>query len=128
MTFVTRKRFSFHVILPADTSSLLREVDMPIARNQRPTTIDVDHHRRYQAISDTTSKLISMASMRRAAHNLYLDTLDIRHRVLAKYRSQGIYLSEVELVRKLLYAEFYREALTIVTTTVDTTDDYSNAG
>ncbi len=44
--------------------------------------------------------------------------------LLARYRRQGIYMSEVELVRKLLYAEFYREELTIV----NETQDYSNAG
>ncbi len=35
---------------------------------------------------------------------------------MAKYRQKGIYLSEVELVRKLLYAEFYRDELTYSST------------
>ena len=65
-----------------------------------------------------------MAYMRRAAYNLYLDTLDVRRRVLAKYRTRGIDLSEVDIVRRLLYAEFYRDELTIV----NESDDYSNAG
>lgn len=97
---------------------------MPTARNQRPSTIDKDHHQRYQALSVAIGRLVSMADMRRAAHNLYLDTLDVRRRVLAKYRTRGIYLSEVDLVRRLLYAEFYRDELTIV----NESDDYSNAG
>jgi hypothetical protein len=53
-----------------------------------------------------------------------LDTFDIRQRVLTKYQSRGIYLTEVELVRKLLYVEFYRDELTIV----NESNDYSNAG
>ena len=65
-----------------------------------------------------------MAAMRRAAHNLYLDTFDIRQRVLTKYQSQGIYLTEGELACKLLYVEFYRDELTIV----NESNNYSNAG
>lgn len=96
---------------------------MPIAKNQRPTTID-DRHQRYCALCAAAGKLVSMAAMWPAAHNLYLDTFDIRQRVLTKYQSRGIYLTEVELVRKLLYVEFYRDELTIV----NESNNYSNAG
>ena len=113
MTFVTRKRFRFHVILPAITSSLLREIEMFLARKQRPSTIDKDYPQRYQALSVAIGRLVSMAANRLVAHNLYLDTLDVRRRVLAQYRTRGIHLSEVNLVRRLLYAEFYRDELTI---------------
>jgi hypothetical protein len=57
--------------------------------------------------------------MRRAIHDLNLDTLDVRRRVLTQYRSQGIHLSEVDSVRRLLHAEFYRDELTIVNETDD---------
>lgn len=97
---------------------------MPNAKNQRPTTIDEHHYQCYRALSTAAGRLVSMAALRRAAHNLYLDTWDVRQRVLARYRRQGIYMSEVELVRKLLSAEFYWEELTIV----NETQDYSNAG
>jgi hypothetical protein len=97
---------------------------MPNAKNQRPTTTNDKHHPRYRALRVLAGKLISMAAMQRAAHNLYLDTLDSRQRVLAKYRGRGIYLYEGELVRKLLYVEFYRDELTIV----NKSNDYSIAG
>ena len=87
---------------------------MPIAKNQRPTTMDEKHHQRYCALSAATGRLVSMATMQRAAHNLYLDTFDIQQRVLTKQQSQGIYLTEVGFGRKLLYAEFYRDELTII--------------
>lgn len=64
-----------------------------------------------------------MADLRRAANNLYLDTYDLRWRVLRKYYQNKIYLSEVELVRKLLLKEFYAKELTIV----NSDNDYSNA-
>lgn len=86
---------------------------MPTSRKQVPTTIDRPHYQRYKALSNVLGGQ-KMAEMHRAAHHLYLDTFAIRSRVLAKYRQKGIYLSEVELVRKLLYAEFYRDELTIV--------------
>ena len=86
---------------------------MPISKKQVPTTIDLPYYQRYKALSTALGGQ-KMAARHRAAHHLYLDTCDIRGRVLAKYRRQGIYLSEVELVRKLLYAEFYRDELTIV--------------
>ncbi len=62
------------------------------------------------------------------AKNQWPMTIDDKHhqryRVLAKYQSRGIYLTEVKLVRKLLYVEFYRDELTIV----NESNDYSNAG
>ena len=84
---------------------------MPISKKQASTTIDKQHHERYKAIC---SEIGSMADLRRSAHNLYLDTYDLRRRVLKKYYRNKIYISEVELIRKLLLREFYAKELTIV--------------
>ena len=62
-----------------------------------------------------------MADLRRAAHNLYLNTYDLRRRVLRKYYQNEVYLSEVELIRKLLLREFYTKELTLV----NSNNDYS---
>jgi hypothetical protein len=69
---------------------------MPISKNQVSTTIDKHHHERYKAICEN---LGTMADMRRAAHNLYLNTYDLRRRVLKKYYQNEIYLSEVVTVQ-----------------------------
>ena len=58
---------------------------MPISKKQVSTIIDKQHHEHYKAIC---SELSSMADIRRAAHNLYLDTYDLRNRVLKKYLLQ----------------------------------------
>ena len=83
---------------------------MPISKKQVSTTIDKQHHERYKAIC---GELGSMADLRRAAHNLYLNTYDLRRRVLKKYFRNQIYLSEIELIRKLLLKEFYAKELTL---------------
>ncbi len=94
---------------------------MPISKNQVSTTIDKHHHERYKAMCGHGGK---MADMRRAAHNLYLSTYDLRRRVLKKYYRNELYLSEVELIRKLLLREFYAKELTLV----KSENDYSSAG
>jgi hypothetical protein len=50
VTFVSWEGYSFRVKLLPDTRSLFRENVMPIAKNQRPTTIDDKHHQRYCAL------------------------------------------------------------------------------
>lgn len=93
---------------------------MPISQKQVSTTIDKKHHECYKAIC---GELGTMADMRRAAHNLYLDTYNLRRHVLRKYCRNNIYLSEVELIRKLLLKEFYAKEPTIV----NPDNDYSSA-
>lgn len=94
---------------------------MPISKKQVSTTIDKQHHERYKAIC---GELGSMADLRRAAHNLYLNTYDLRRRVLRKYYQNEVYLSEVDPIRKLLLREFYTKELTLV----NSDNDYSRAG
>lgn len=93
---------------------------MPTSKKQLSTTIDKHHHERYKAIC---GKPGSMADLRRAAHNLYLDTYDLRRHVLRKYYKKKIYLSEVQLIRKLLLRELYSKELTLV----KSDEDYSSA-
>lgn len=76
-----------------------------ISVNQRPTTIDADQHRRYRALA--SSGLTTMADMRRMAHNLYLDTQDVRRRAQARLRGQGVVMSDVELMRQLMRMVIY---------------------
>ena len=75
-----------------------------ISVNQKPTTIDCAHYERYKILADG---LVTMADMRRAAHNLYLDTLDTRRRAQNRLRKQGVNVSDVELVQRLLRMVIY---------------------
>lgn len=91
-----------------------------ISANQKPTTIDIAHHERYRVLA---GGLVTMADMRRAAHNLYLGTQDTRQRAQIRLRGQGVYMSDVELVQRLLRMVIYGK-VTIVVNEVD----YSSAG
>ena len=101
---------------------------MPTSKRQRSTTIDIEFHERYKALT-ADSYLLTMSEMHRGAHKLYLDTYAERSRALKKCWKHAIHVSAVELSR-ILYRMVIHNKISIETldTIVNTTDDYSSSG
>lgn len=96
---------------------------MPTSRNQRSATIDAAHHEWYKRIA-SRNPYITIAGMMRQAHTIYQQNYTLLSRLQRQLQDGGMYLSNAELVSRLIRQAIYKKA---EITIVHEADDCSSA-
>ena len=88
---------------------------MATSTRQKNTTIDAETHAWYKQIANN-NPLFTMMSMMRQAHAIYMQNHHLLHQVQRRLQDNKIYLTDAELIGKLLRMVIYKK---IDLTTVD---------